>query len=276
MIRFIQLSDLHIHGSNKKIDNVNTEKVVTYIGERYSGLKKKDKPIVLITGDITDDGKKSQYKSAVKLIQPLVDGGFRVLACPGNHDYGLAGNFYTEKSQQLFQDYILADLLGIKKAGRSDVKMEKIYPTVDKINGFLFIGVDSVVSNEEELLHFASGEVGNDQRDKLAAILTDPVHSDKRKVVYFHHHPFYRNILKKIVLELDDAKEVMRILGGRVDFLCFGHKHVSDVWPAEHGIDWILASGKSTERNGLYKFQFQEVTIDGDDNNVSMVTFRRD
>jgi len=276
MIKFVQLSDLHIHGSNKKNDNVNTQKIVNYIGEKYSGLKKKDKPVVLITGDITDDGKKSQYKNAVKLIQPLVDAGFKVLACPGNHDYGLAGNFYTEKSQQRFQDYILADLLGIKKAGRSDVKMEKIYPTVDKINGSLFIGVDSVVGNEDELLHFASGEVGKEQRKKLAAILTDPVHSKKQKIVYLHHHPFYRNILKKIVLELDDAKKVMRILGGRVDFLCFGHKHVSDVWPAEHGIDWILASGKSTERNDRYKFQFREVTIDGDDNNVSIVTFRRD
>jgi len=276
MIRFVQLSDLHIHGSNKKTDNVNTQNIVSYIGERYSGFKKKDKPVVLITGDITDDGKKNQYKNAVKLIQPLVDGGFKVLACPGNHDYGLAGNIYTEKSQQLYQDYILGDLLGIKKAGRSDVKMEDIYPTVDKINGFLFVGVDSVVGNEDELLHFASGEVGDAQRKKLAAILTDPVHSDKQKVVYFHHHPFYRNILKKIVLELDDAKEVMRILGGRVDVLCFGHKHVSDVWPAEHGIDWIMASGKSTERNDRYKFQFREVTIDGDDNSVSMVTFRRD
>ena len=198
------------------------------------------------------------------------------MACPGNHDYGLAGNFYTEKSQQLYQDYILGELLGIKKAGRSDVKMEDIYPTVDKINGFMFIGVDSVVGNEDDLLHFASGEVGGDQRKKLAAILTDPAHSDMQKIVYFHHHPFYRNLFKKIALELDDAREVMRLLGGRIDFLCFGHKHVADIWPAEHGIDWIMASGQSTERNERYKFQFREVTIDGSDNSVSMVTFRRD
>jgi len=58
MIRFVQLSDLHIHGSNKKADNVNTQIIVSYIAERYSGFKKKDKPVILITGDITDDGKK--------------------------------------------------------------------------------------------------------------------------------------------------------------------------------------------------------------------------
>lgn len=275
MIRFIQLSDLHIHGSNKKEDNVNAIKVIDYVIERYANYEKGGKPVVLITGDITDDGKKNQYKNAVKILEPLVKGGFEVLACPGNHDYGPAGNIYTEKSQRLFQNFILGDLLNIEKAGDTDVTMEELYPMEKHSADVLFIGLDSVVGNEEELLHFASGEVGKPQRKKLTKILLDPANTSKKIVVYFHHHPFYRNILKKLVLELDDAKDVMRILGGRVDFVCFGHKHVSDIWTAEHGIDSILASGKTTERNDLYKFQFREVTIDGDDNNVSMITFKK-
>ena len=117
MTRLIQLSDLHLHGSNKKDDNVNATQVVEYVIKRYAAAKKGQKPIVVITGDITDDGKKNQYRNAVKILRPLRDAGFKVLACPGNHDYGPAGNIYTERSQRLFQESILVDLLEIKGEG---------------------------------------------------------------------------------------------------------------------------------------------------------------
>jgi len=276
MTRFIQLSDLHIHGSNNKDDNVNAMKVIDYVINRYAADKKGQKPIVLITGDITDDGKKNQYRNAVKILRPLRDAGFKVLACPGNHDYGFAGNFYSEKSQRLFQESILGDLLEIKGAGAAGMTMEKLYPLETNSADARFIGVDSVVGNEQELLHFASGEVGEPQREKLAKLLSAPAPGGKKTVVYFHHHPFYRNFWKKLVLEMDDAAQVMRILADRVDFVCFGHKHASDIWTAEQGIDWICASGKTTDRNERYKFQFREMTIDGDDNAVSKIAFRKD
>lgn len=76
MVKFIQLSDLHIHKDNDKEDNLDCMKVVGYIINRYSV----DKPIVLLTGDIVDDGAKDQYKNAVKILQLLVDNGFTVLA----------------------------------------------------------------------------------------------------------------------------------------------------------------------------------------------------
>ena len=276
MIRFIQLSDLHIHGSNKNDDNVNAVKVVEYIIARYANFKKGQKPVLLITGDITDDGKKNQYRNAVNILKPLVKSGFEVLPCPGNHDYGPCGNLYTARSQKLFQEYILGELVEIKKAGDQAVTMEDLYPLVKDVANVLFIGLDSVVGNDDDLVHFASGEVGVHQRNKLDAILRKPAHAGKKIVVYFHHHPFYRSFIKKIFLELDDAKEVMNMLGRRTDYVCFGHKHDSDIWTGQHGIDWIMASGKTSERNDLYKFQFREVTIDGDDNNVAMVTFKKD
>lgn len=270
MVKFIQLSDLHIHG-NEKEDNTNCRKIVDFILNKYSKI---DKPIVLLTGDITDDGKKDQYENAVKILTPLVEDGFKILATPGNHDYGLYGNIYTEESQQHFQDYILGELINTPKAKKQGIKMEDLYPMVTIEEKVLFIGLDSVVGNEDECLHFASGEVGASQRKGLADILKTNADSGKKVVVYFHHHPFYRNLLKKMVLEMDDAKEVLRILAGLADFVCFGHKHISDIWTAEHNIDWIMASGKTTERNDQYKFQYREVRIDGDNNEVSMITFK--
>ncbi len=273
MVKFVHLSDLHIHGSEKE-DNINFQNIVNFIINRYSNDRGNERPIILLTGDITDDGYEDQYKNAVNLLKPLVDNDFKVLAVPGNHDYGPAGNIYTEKSQQLFQDYILGKLLDIPKAKKESIKMEDLYPMVTVEENVLFIGLDSVVGNENEFLHFASGEVGKPQRKELANILKTNAHSGRKVVVYFHHHPFYRNLFKKIVLEMDDAKEVLRILADLADFVCFGHKHESDIWSASHNIDWILASGKTTEKNDQYKFQYREVRIDGETNEVAMITFK--
>lgn len=265
-IKFIHLSDLHIHTTERR-DNRNCRKVVDFIGHHYPD----EKPIVLITGDIVDDGKEVQYQNAVSILKPLVNAGFKILAVPGNHSYGPFGNIYTEESQQLFQDYILGDLLDIAYARQPHTKMEDIYPMVTIEGDVLFIGLDSVVGNEDEFLHFASGEVGKPQREKLAILLRR--NPGRKVVVYFHHHPFYRNGFKKFAMEMDDAKEVLRILAGLVDFVCFGHKHESDVRMAENNIDWMLASGKTPERNDNYKFQYREVEIGENHNKVSMITF---
>ena len=269
MTSFIQLSDLHIH-KKKKLENINCEKIVNQIIKKYDGPKK-DKPAVLITGDIVDDGEAKQYNSAVKLLRPLVENGFTVLPVPGNHDYGPCGNIYTEKAQANFQKYILSDLIEYNPAGETGTTMEDLFPMVTTIEDVVFVGLDSVVGKEDAAMHFASGEVGADQRRKLVEILMDPqIVLGKKIVVYFHHHPFYH----AVGLEMDDAKEVLRILANKADFICFGHKHVSKVWNAENDIGWVLASGKSTEHNAQHNFQFRQINIQPDENEVSMITFK--
>ena len=272
MVKFLHIGDLHLHKSNRKEDNENTIKVVDYIIRKYSNCPD-GKPVIMQIGDIVDDGAKSQFKNAVELLKPLVDEGFKVLACPGNHDYGYRGNFYTEKSQAYYQEYILADLLNNKDAQKPGVVMEDLYPMVDKIKDVVFIGVDSVVGNEDQALHFASGEVGEEQRGKLAVILEK--NKGKKIVVYFHHHPFCQEKwIHKITHDIDDSREVMRLLSDQIEMLCFGHEHVPERWNGESGIDWILAAGKTSSLNSMDKLQFREIIIDGDESRVSMVSFR--
>lgn len=275
MVKFIQLSDLHIHRSMKSSDNINAEKVIAYILNRYNG---DEKPIVLITGDIVDDGKKKQYKNAVNILRPLLEHGFTVLPVPGNHDHGKFGNFYSKTSRNHFRNFILGDLLGLEVATDNNVKYCDIFPLTTIIDDVLFIGVDSSIGNfNDELAHFASGEVGEKQRNRIGAILTDEQNKDKKKVIYFHHHPFIRgNTLEGYTMELDDAAEVMQLIAGSIDVCCFGHKHKSEIWSSENNIDWVMASGKTTERNSNYKFQYREITINGNDNEVSKLTFSAD
>ena len=57
MAKFIQLSDLHIRKSDGKDENDSCGKIVEYIVNKY----KDDKPVVLLTGNIVDDGRSEQY-----------------------------------------------------------------------------------------------------------------------------------------------------------------------------------------------------------------------
>jgi 3',5'-cyclic AMP phosphodiesterase CpdA len=266
MMTFIHLSDLHIHGDMKKEDNVNCRAIVRRIIRSYPG---RSKPAILLTGDIVDDGKEDQYINAVKLLRPLVKKGFRLLPCPGNHDYGKFGLFYNHKSRQYFQVYILGRLLGMAKARNTQqTRLWDLYPMVTVLGDTAFIGLDSVVGNRDELVTFASGEVGESQRKQLNQALHK--HRKKQRVVYLHHHPFMR----EFTMELDDAKQVMQILSGQTTFLSFGHKHASQIWFDRDHVDCVLASGKTTERSKNCKFQFREVVLDGDTNHVSMVSFK--
>ncbi|MCK5517592.1 MAG: metallophosphoesterase [Desulfobulbaceae bacterium] len=270
MVKFIQLSDLHIHKGMRESENVCAKKIIAYIINRYDSA---EKPVVLITGDIVDDGKRKQYENAVKILKPLVESGFEVLAVPGNHDHGRFGNIYSKRSRNYFRKYILGQLLSVPIATDTSVNYSNMFPLKNTVNDVLFIGVDSSIGNFfDELTHFASGEVGEVQRDRISGILGKDEYADMKKIIYFHHHPFIRNY----TMEMDDAKEVMQLLAGNIDICCFGHKHISDVWSSQNSIDWTMASGKSTERNSNYKFQYREVTMNGDDNEVTMVTFKAD
>ena len=265
MHRFVHLSDLHIRRHDGADENRAVGRIVEHIQRRYTGSA--DLPVILITGDITDDGDEGQYANAVELLRPLVRDGFDVLACPGNHDYGPLGNVYTEAAQARFQQAILGELLGLPSARASGVTMEDLYPMVHRRGDVLYVGLDSVVGKEDETLHFASGEVGAVQRQRLREILVSQ--PSATIVTYFHHHPFNR----RSVMEMDDAREVMRLLAGTTQFLCFGHDHVAESWSAAHDIEWIMASGKSTERNGRGKLQYREATLVEDGHEVSMVSF---
>lgn len=258
MRKFIHLSDLHIgfieeldFSSDRpdlptpkksgKIENMHTQMIVKNIIKNYKETK--DKPVILITGDITDNGSEEEYKEAVKLLMPLKKEGFILKIVPGNHDYGPMGNIYTDESQELFKKYILKKLLELKIP--ANLKgLRGMYPLIDEIDNVVYIALDSVIDKDDKFLHFASGQMGREQLNILAEELDKYIKTDKVRVAYFHHHPVER----RSFLAMDDAKEVMGILSNVVDFVCFGHKHKEEELDGEkYGIERVLASGKSTE-----------------------------
>ena len=94
-MQFIHLSDLHFHRAKK--DNKKATDTLKVVKDRYANH------ILIITGDIVDDGHETQYERAFDALKPFKG---RVFICPGNHDFGAAGNFYSRERAQRCDEFL--------------------------------------------------------------------------------------------------------------------------------------------------------------------------
>lgn len=189
--------------------------------------------IIVHTGDLIDRATDANRQAGRLLLDRLAT-RFRVLLCPGNHDYGDAMSVDCEDAltfQQAFADYIFQ--------GRPSN-----FPVVSEVGNHVFIGLDS---NAAELNFwegwFAEGHLGEDQLSLLNQLLDISALASKQVVVYMHHHPFSfgysvmpdvgdRNPLNYIYaqltrpfLRLKDAFSLCQVLRDRAHVLLFGHMH---------------------------------------------------
>ncbi len=237
MMKIIHLSDLHIGYSGCE----NRFRVI--IDNIISFCENTHDYIIIITGDIVDDGtKKKQLDKALAQIGILEDAGFIVLVVPGNHDYGFLGSFPLNKFGKQFNKFFY---------GVSDID----YPILGHpkspglINDIAFIGINSMEAEVEERDYIlgAQGRIGNEQLAELDELLkTDTVMNCRKRVVYLHHHPFKQ----RLHLKLHDVPEFKRVLmtNGNIDCLLFGHYHKGLKWNNSWGIKRCYDAGTTTSK----------------------------
>lgn len=238
--RIIHLSDLHI---GYKDFGSRSAKIVQNIIKRENPSEN----IIVITGDIADRGASiDDLESGMLLISELRGHGFKVLLCPGNHDYG-TGFMNSEKTAENFRKMFLPDV--------------KEFPSLDIVGNLAFIGLDSTA---DELhwydRYFADGELGQEQLDKLDKIVNDPALKDLRKIVYLHHHPIHFLPF----FQLKDRRKLRAIIENKVDVLLFGHLHFGGTYHDTWGIKVVIDGGSSTGRLalGLFGINIKHRVID--------------
>lgn len=238
-MKFIHLSDLHIGKSdNKKRLGIIVDWIIANQDEHKSN-------VIIITGDIVDDGALGQYRKAKSYIEKLKKAKFVVLPTPGNHDYGTNGIVESWECVARYRKYISGDV---------------DYPHLLKEDGCAFIMLDSMLQEMvEHELWGAQGELGKQQLNELDRILNEIEEDDPgmKVVVALHHHPFYYrhflklrddDLLKKVIRDEDRHKS-------RVHCLVFGHKHVDHRFNGKgskekkYNIGVIHSAGSSTERD---------------------------
>lgn len=192
-MKIFQISDPHIRADMKH--NYQVEM-------KLYGLAQKLGPVdmVVLTGDVTDDGSEVQYANALKLLTPFTN---RIIVVPGNHDYGVAGNFYSKKCVKRFN--VLAELLNFPRKEFYDLRILPIDSNLKTTTPF----------------DFARGNVGWWNRRAIKKFGLQCKKDKKVSLVCMHHSPFEETW----ALELEDAEELIRSCEGYVDYVLVGHEH---------------------------------------------------
>jgi len=189
-MKLVQISDLHIGGLFKQ-DAFNT-----IVKEVNDDLKP---DVIIISGDLTDDGLLFQFEQARKEIDRF--NCPNLIVFPGNHDYRHTGYLLFKKffpfTKQIyeFDDNIVVVTLGTARPDRDE------------------------------------GEVGHRQSIWMEETLRK-YNDFKTKIVAMHHHLIaipdtgYTN-----VVGISDAGDTLRAcLESKVDLVLCGHKHRPWLW----------------------------------------------
>lgn len=251
-MKFIHLSDLHFHRSNQA--NTEAAKTLGFIKHEYPDHH------LIVTGDIVDDGHEEQYKRAFDALKDFI---FRIYICPGNHDFGAAGNFYSQERAERFDRMLSIPFKqGGTFTGDSTPVVNIVRSDSDEV---MLIALDTNLETESPF-DFACGEVGVNQLGALDAILSNPSNANMKKILFFHHHPFMHG---NPFMELKDAPELMMTIYCRVNLVLFGHKHVSAQWRNMNGIQYVLASDNSPGKDWAREITIEQGKIDVTDIKIS-------
>lgn len=201
------LSDTHIDGNPKAIsrDNCMGDRLTTAVAEVLALPKR---PVAaLVNGDLAlKAGYPSEYKTFVKLIEPLRKAGIPLHLTMGNHDDRT--NF----------------LAGVPDVRRPDTPVANKYVGVVNAGRARFVLLDSL-----QVIDRPPGECGKAQLDWLAKTLdaepTTPT------VIFGHHNP----------AGLTDSEAFFGIIAPRrqVKAYIFGHTHSWQVAKHESGIHLV-------------------------------------
>ncbi|MGL4669987.1 MAG: metallophosphoesterase family protein [Methanobacteriaceae archaeon] len=222
------ISDLHIGGEyfNEKIFN-----------EGIKQINDLNPDMVLITGDIVDNGYYTEFLRAKELLNTIQPPFFAV---PGNHDARNVG-------YEIFEEII----------GECSWKLTK-----DDDNLFI-LGLDS---SEPDI---ASGHIGRPQQSWAEHELSISDSNSNFSIVAMHHHIISvpktgreRNILT-------DAGDILKtLLDFNVDLVICGHKHVPNLWKMESTLFVNAGSFSSSKLRAKYINSYNTYHIEDDYINI--------
>jgi 3',5'-cyclic AMP phosphodiesterase CpdA len=172
---------------------------------------------VAVTGDLVNIGLEAEYAPARTWLETL--GSPRdVTLVPGNHDAYVASTF--PRCAELWRDYMLGDDAPLAARVR--------FPYVRRRGPLLLIGVSTAVPTAPFM---ATGRLGSQQRDELAALLTRHAADDCFRVLMIHHP--LRSSRSRTHKRLTDSAALLELLRRHgVQLILHGHDH-------EHSLMWF-------------------------------------
>jgi 3',5'-cyclic AMP phosphodiesterase CpdA len=186
--------------------------------------------VVIISGDLTDDGLIFQFQQARSLIQKIKCPN--LITLPGNHDYRHTG-------------YLL---------------FKKFFPFSNQIHEYenlVILTLGTARPDRDE------GEVGHRQNVWMENILNQ--HTEKTKIVVMHYHLIaipdtgYANVVGIL-----DAGDTLRAcLESKVDLVLCGHKHRPWIWNLGALQIAYAGTASSWRYRGVFDDTYNIINVDG-------------
>ena len=168
---------------------------------------------ILLTGDLVHIGLETEIAQATEWLA-TVGSAEKVMLVPGNHDIyaeGCADAVYHAWSDYLFQT--------VQPTGSSPVVSQ--FPVVRKLGKFSLIGVSTACVTP---VFMASGQLGEEQIQKLDALLRQAEAENQMVVLLIHHPPFSGMTGRRKALV--DAPALQDVLKQRPpSLILYGHLH---------------------------------------------------
>jgi len=215
-MKIAHISDLHLGGGN-------------FVEEWGENLVKKlneiGADVIVITGDLTDDGYLDEYKMVEEFLSRIKG---KKLIVPGNHDA-------RNKGYEIFEE-----IFGTR------------YPVYENETAII-LGMDSSQPDIDE------GHIGRENYHRM-----ERMEGKKIKIMALHHHIIpipgtgrERNILI-------DAGDVLQLcIKHGINFVLSGHKHLPWIWKLEN--TYFITAGTACSRRlkGKSYPSFNTLEIDG-------------
>ena len=217
-MEIVQLSDIHVGAQFR-------EAVFDQVIEELNSLKP---DVVIITGDLTNEGLKEQYEKCKTLISKMnVD---RIIAISGNHDYRNTGYLH-------FKKYFP-------------------YQTINELSDdVVLITIGTARPDRDE------GEVGH--RQTLWLERTMKKYKKRIKILAMHHHLIGIPDTGSDRLTIIDAGDVLRAtLASDVDLVLCGHKHRPWLWDFNKLLIANAGSVSSERVRGFFENSYNIIKIE--------------
>jgi predicted MPP superfamily phosphohydrolase len=209
MARIAHISDLHCRG--RQDANACIES-----GMEKLQLDLRPADLLVVTGDVTNNGREDEYAEARRLLAPFVG---QLLLAPGNHDDGTLGLLWFS---------------GARKRWTGLVR-ELLVPSVAQVGACLVAGFDSV-RHTVSPFDTARQNLGGTERKKLEAFLRTASDKGMAPVVAFHGSTLDDSPFELLL----DRAEVKKLLARRATYCLMGHEHARRRL-VEDGVTYISA-----------------------------------
>jgi len=276
LVTIAVLSDLHIVEDDPIQDKL-LDKILNHFEQNV--LRNKEIDFVIVSGDITSEGKRKQFKKANNFFTSLrlslrIDSE-RFFFSPGNHDYnrdflGTGFKYASNLSEDNFEDiYSSNDFKTHTKTVFSNfMEFQKdFYGKKHPLQGFFKIIEDEDYKINISVINSClTNTIAQDSLGTfISPFLIDQVSSNKEEYdlsILIQHHPPHS-------LYPDNRKEIDRKLMNSYDLVIVGHEHNPDISFKKEINDTdgyiLLISGSTySPESDKYKSRFYIIDYDTD------------